>query len=287
MKHELHVADARDMSFIPDETVHLVVTSPPYWNLKQYSGPEEAQLGSMNDYDEFLSELSDVWRECFRILAVGGRLACVVGDIFMSKRKFGRHFIIPLHADISRECVEIGFDYLNPVIWHKIPNIKYEHGDNNYLGGPYLPNGIVKNEMEYILMLRKPGGYRSLPRDKKDRSIIPKDEYHEMFSQIWTIKGVSTKQGHPAPYPLPLAERLVKMLSYVDDVVIDPFVGSGTTCLAAASLGRSSIGIDISEEYIRLSENNMRKAGHDVSVNGTDDEGEGKKGCHHLDSQGT
>ena len=266
MKHELHVADARAMSFIPDGSAHLVVTSPPYWNLKDYSGPSDVQLGSEDDYDIFVDSLTQVWSECFRILVPGGRLVCVVGDVCMSKRKFGRHLLMPLHADVARRCVDLGFDYLNPIIWHKITNVDYKDdtGHDNYLGSPYLPNGIIKNEVEYILMLRKPGGYRKLTPSQKESSLIPKDEYHEMFAQVWTIRGTSTKRGHPAPFPLSLADRLVRMFSYVGDVVIDPFVGSGTTCVAAANRRRSSVGVDVSEEYIEMSSNNMRKVGHDV-----------------------
>lgn len=268
MKHELYVADAREMSFIPDESVHLVTTSPPYWNIKDYSGPEDAQIGSMNDYQEFIGSLYEVWDECHRVLIPGGRMVCVVGDVMMSRKKFGRHFSVPLHADIARGCVDLGFDYLSPIIWYKISNISFEYGKNNYLGTPYAPNGIIKNEIEYILLFRKPGNYRKPTVRQKEKSAIPKEEYDTMFSQIWTITGTSTKKGHPAPYPLPLAERLVRMFSYVDDVVLDPFVGSGTTCLAAANWERSSIGVDISDEYIELSEKKMRKAGHDVETFG-------------------
>jgi len=271
MEHRLICADSRDMSFIPDESVHLVVTSPPYWNIKDYSGPEDSQLGSIDGYEDFVSSLSDVWRETLRVLVPGGRLVCNVGDVQMSKKNFGRHFVIPLHADMSRGLVDIGFDYLSPIIWNKISNIQFESGENNYLGAPYLPNGIVKNEIEYILLLRKPGGYRKPTAIQREMSIIPKDEYHEMFSQIWTIRGVSKKKNHPAPYPLVLAERLVRMFSYSGDVVLDPFVGSGTTSVAAANHGRSSIGIDVSEEYISVAEKNIREAGHDVKVDRSED----------------
>lgn len=286
MTHELHSTDSRMMSFVSDESVHLVTTSPPYWNIKDYSGPRESQLGSMDDYDEFVSALVDVWRECFRTLCLGGRMVCVVGDTLMSRRKCGRHFSMPLHADVARSCVDIGFDYLSPIIWYKIANITYEYGSNNYLGSPYLPNGIIKNEIEYILLFRKPGGYRKPTARQKELSLIPKDEYHEMFSQVWTFRGVSTKKGHPAPYPLGLAERLVRMFSYIDDTVLDPFVGSGTTSVAAANLGRSSVGIDISPEYIGISEKNMRKAGHDVTVNRADGQGEGEEGSPARHPQG-
>lgn len=166
--------DARDLSFLGDESIHLVVTSPPYWNLKRYNDNPD-QLGHINDYESFLGELEKVWSEVFRVLVPGGRLVCVVGDVCVSRRRFGRHLVFPLHADICVLCRRIGFDNLNPIIWHKIANASFEvENGSKFLGKPYEPNAIIKNDMEFILMQRKPGGYRKPTEEQRKLSRIEK-----------------------------------------------------------------------------------------------------------------
>ena len=247
--HKLYLGDSRDLSYVPDKSVHLVLTSPPYWNLKEYEQGAN-QLGIINDYQSFIDELNKVWKECYRILVPGGRLVCVVGDVCLSRKKYGKHAVMPLHSDIAVECRKIGFDNLNPILWHKISNAKFEaNTSSSFLGKPYEPNAIIKNDIEYILMQRKPGGYRSPTEEQRKNSMIPKEDFQNWFSQIWRLPGASTKSGHPAPFPLELAKRLVTMFSFVDDVVLDPFCGSGTTMLAAIETGRNSIGIETEEEY--------------------------------------
>jgi DNA modification methylase len=158
--HCLSQGDARDLSFIQDESIHLVITSPPYWTLKRYR-EYPGQMGHIEDYEKFIEELSKVWQHCYRILVPGGRLVCAVGDVCLSRRKFGRHVVVPLHADITVSCRKIGFDNLNPIIWHKIANATCEvNNGTKFLGKPYEPNAIIKNDIEFILMQRKPGGYR-------------------------------------------------------------------------------------------------------------------------------
>ena len=249
--HRLINGDARELAFIDDASVHLVVTSPPYWNLKRYNENPD-QLGHIQDYEAFLFELEKVWRHIYRILVPGGRLVCVVGDVCVSRRNFGRHLVFPLHADICVTCRRIGFDNLNPIIWHKIANASYEvENGSKFLGKPYEPNAIIKNDMEFILMQRKPGGYRQPTNEQRDASRIEKETFDRWFQQIWNITGASTKK-HPAPYPLELATRLVRMFSFTGDTVLDPFCGSGTTMVAALRSGRSSIGIEIDPEYCRM-----------------------------------
>lgn len=255
--HSLYLGDSRNFSYIPDSSVHLVVTSPPYWNLKRYN-EHPGQMGHIDDYETFLGDLNKVWSEVYRVLVPGGRLVCVVGDVCQSRRKFGRHAVIPLHADICVLCRKIGFDNLNPIIWHKISNASFEvENGSKFLGKPYEPNAIIKSDLEYILMERKPGGYRQPTQEQRDLSRMSKDEYREWFQQIWTLTGASTK-NHPAPYPLELAYRLVRMFSFVGDTVLDPFSGSGTTMLAAMKAGRSSIGIEIDPLYHRMAANRLR-----------------------------
>jgi DNA modification methylase len=249
--HTLINGDARDLSFLGDESVHLVVTSPPYWNLKRYNENPD-QLGHVEEYEVFLAELEKVWRHIFRALVPGGRLVCVVGDVCVARRNFGRHLVFPLHSDISVICRRIGFDNLNPIVWHKIANASYEVSNGSkFLGKPYEPNAIIKNDIEFILMQRKPGGYRKPTNGQRDASRLNKDDFDRWFQQIWNITGASTKQ-HPAPFPLELATRLVRMFSFTEDTVLDPFCGTGTTMVAALRNGRNSIGVDIDPEYCRM-----------------------------------
>ncbi len=250
--HTLYHGDARDMSYIPDESVHLILTSPPYWNLKEYERGNN-QLGIIGDYQSFIDELSKVWNECYRILVPGGRVVCIVGDVCLSRRRYGKHAVMPLHSDIAVCCRKIGFDNLNPIIWHKISNAKFEaNTSSSFLGKPYEPNAIIKNDIEYILMERKPGGYRKPTDEQRKKSVIAKENFREWFSQIWELPGTSTKNGHPAPFPYELANRLVQMFSFVGDIVVDPFCGSGTTMLAALQNERNSIGIEIEEKYCEI-----------------------------------
>jgi len=256
--HRLIQADARQMPFIPDESVHLLVTSPPYWNLKRYNESEE-QLGHIDDYENFLAETAKVWQEAYRILVPGGRLICVVGDVCLSRRKHGRHVVMPLHSDICVICRRIGFDNLNPIIWHKIANATYEvHRGGGFLGKPYEPNAIIKNDIEFILMQRKPGGYRKPTVEQRRSSMIDKSDYRKWFQQFWQITGASTKE-HPAPFPIELAYRLVRMFSFTGDTVLDPFCGTGTTMLAAMKCDRNSVGIEIDRAYCRMAARRLKE----------------------------
>jgi modification methylase len=247
--HALWLGDARDLSHLADGSVELVVTSPPYGSLKEYPD-SPGQMGNMDSYDGFLVELDRVWKECFRVLVPGGRVCAVVGDICLSRRKAGRHQVLPLSADIQVRGRGIGFEVLTPIIWAKVSNIAMEASrSSRFLGKPYLPGGVVKNDRETIVMLRKPG-YRKPTREMEDASRIAKQDYFDWFMPIWTgVTGASTK-AHPAPYPLEIPRRLIGMFSFVGDTVLDPFGGTGTTSEAAARSGRSSILIEVEPGYI-------------------------------------
>ena len=253
-RHDLHLGDARAIDFLPPSSVHLVVTSPPYWVLKEYHAAD-GQMGDIADYQQFLSELDRVWAACLRALVPGGRLVCVVGDVCLSRRKNGGvHEVVPLHASIQEHCRALGFTNLAPIIWHKIANAVYEASGNGggFLGKPYEPNSVIKNDIEFILMERKPGGYRTPSADERLLSVVSAENHRTWFQQIWTgVTGASTK-AHPAPYPIELAERLVRMFSFVGDTVLDPFMGTGTTNLAAALWGRNSIGVEVSDQYFEM-----------------------------------
>ena len=258
--HRLIHGDARRMLDVDDESSALVVTSPPYWTLKKYPD-NPAQLGDLYDYELFQKELARVWDECYRVLLPGGRLCINVGDVTLSRRKHGRHRVIPLHADILSHARQAGFDVLTPIFWWKRTNMTTEvAGPTYFLGKPYEPNGIIKSEIEYILLLRKPGGYRKPTEEQRRLSRIPKDDYHAWYRAVWTDIGGTSSPGHPAPFPVELANRLVRMFSFVADTVLDPFGGSGTTCVAAALAGRNSVAYDIEPAYLDLAEDRLKVA---------------------------
>jgi DNA modification methylase len=263
--HRLHIGDARNLAWIPDSSVHLVVTSPPYWTLKQYNH-NDAQLGAVANYSAFMDELDKVWSHCFRVLVPGGRLVCVVGDVCIARRRNnGRHLVVPLHADISIRARIVGFDYLTPILWHKIASASYEvENGSGFLGKPYEPNAIIKNDIEYLLMLRKPGGYRKPTDEQRELSKLSKDEHAKWFRSFWAdIKGASTKD-HPAPFPEELAYRLIRMFSFVDDTVLDPFGGTFSTALAAMRANRNSIINEIDPDYFRFGKARIDRAINDL-----------------------
>ena len=261
-RHRMVRGDARRLSQVVKGPVHLVVTSPPYWTLKEYEDGAD-QLGRVADYDAFVAEVAKVWRECSRLLVPGGRLVVVVGDVCLSRRRHGRHVVYPLHASIQESCRRMGLDNLAPIIWHKIANADFEMGPGGFLGKPYEPNAIVKNDIEFILMQRKPGGYRSPSPAARAMSVISEADHRKWFRQIWTLPGASTRD-HPAPYPLELASRLVRMFSFVGDTVLDPFLGTGTTSLAAALAGRNSVGVEVSPEYLDMARRRFAAEGNDI-----------------------
>ncbi len=257
-KHLVVQGDARDLSFLADQSVHLVCTSPPYAMLKDYPDNPN-QLGNIQNYEAFLDELDKVWAGCHRVLVPGGRIACVVGDVCISRRNGGRHHVLPLSADIQVRARRTGLDCLTPILWFKVANIALEASrSSRFLGKPNLPNGVVKNDIEHILLLRKPGGYRSPTAEQEERSRILTEEYMKLFAPIWTDVTGQLRRNHPAPYPLEIPRRLVRMFSFVGDTVLDPFGGTGTTTLAALETGRNSIMVEIDPDYVDSTERRLR-----------------------------
>ncbi len=243
--HRLHAGDARDLFWIPDGSVDLVVTSPPYWTLKKYEDGE-GQLGDVANYETFLHELDKVWRECARVLTHGGRICCVVGDVCLPRKLDGRHRVMPLHADIQVSARLIGLDCLTPILWHKIANGVTEAEGNGagFYGKPYQPGAVIKNDVEYILFMRKPGGYRRTTMLQKALSMLTKEEMQGWFRSFWTdLQGASTRGGHPAPYPAEVADRLIRMFSFAG--------------VAAIRAGRNSIGNEIEPKYLRIAKDRI------------------------------
>jgi site-specific DNA-methyltransferase (adenine-specific) len=246
------------------------VTSPPYWTLKKYES-SAAQLGDVDNYEMFLDELDKTWRECARVLVPGGRICCVVGDVCVPRKREGRHYVMPLHADIMVRMRRIGLDSLTPILWFKIANGKTEVEGNGagFYGKPYQPGAIVKNDVEYILFFRKPGEYRSPSPIQKTLSMLNKEEMRDWLRSSWhDIRGQSTRNGHPAPYPIELAERLIKMFSFAGDVILDPFSGTGSTSIAAMRAGRNSIGCDVEPKYHAIARQRLLEASSELGMTG-------------------
>jgi DNA modification methylase len=259
--HRLYLGDSRTLPGLARDTpLHLVVTSPPYWDLKKYKHDHDgAQLGHVHDRKIFMAELGKVWKHCFRLLEPGGRLCVVVGDVCRSRREFGRHLVEPIHAEILLQCQKMGFDPLAPILWQKIANVATEVRGNGstFLGKPYEPNAIIKNDVEYILLFRKPGSYRHPTQEQRDLSLIDKEDHRRWFQQVWSDVPGEVQRGHPAPFPIEVARRLIGMFSFVGDTVFDPFAGLGTTTVAAMEMHRSSIGFELEPDYFRLAKSRI------------------------------
>lgn len=260
-EHGLYQADSRNLSFLDDESLHLVVTSPPYFNIKDYENGTggEDQLGDIDAYEHFNDQIDKVWKECYDKLVPGGRMVVVVGDVLRSRSEHGRHRVIPLHATIQEHCIEIGYDNLAPIIWYKIGNASLESGANaRFLGKPYEPGAVVKNDIEYIILFRKPGGYRSPSIEERILSTIEADEHQKMFRQLWDDIQGEPQIDHPAPFPAELAARLIRMFSFAGDTILDPFAGTGSAAVAASRVGRNSISVELEEKYVDIAEERMR-----------------------------
>lgn len=237
-----------------------MVTSPPSWTSKEYP-PLEHQLGAIEAYDLFLDELDKVWAECRRVLVPGGRICCVVGDVWVPRRKGRRHYIVPLHADIEVRARKDGLDCLTPILWFKNAAGEALRNGTGFCGKPHQPGAVIKNDMEYLLFLRKATDYRSPSTLQKVLSMLTRQEMQAWLRSAWTdIRGESNLRGHPDPFPQALAERLIRLFSFAGDTVLDPFAGTGTTSVAAAAAGRNSIGNEVEETYLDTARSRMGEA---------------------------
>ncbi len=246
---------------IEDSSVQLIITSPPYWSIKDYEAYN--QIGYGQTLHEYLKDLYRVWKESYRVLEAGRRLIINIGDQFARSVIYGRYKIIPLHAEIIAQCEDIGFDYMGSIIWQKKTTMNTTGGANVMGSYPYPPNGMVEIDYEHILIFKKPGKSKKIPKEIKEKSKLSKEEWKEYFSGHWHFGGAKQVE-HQAMFPEELPKRIIKMFSFVGETVLDPFLGSGTTAKVSLNLNRNVIGYEINEKFLeiinkKVKENNLDK----------------------------
>jgi len=245
--HKIIIGDSRHMDEAKDDSVHLAITSPPYWQLKDYGSKD--QIGFNDSYQDYIDNLNKVWIECYRVLQPGCRLCVNIGDQFARAVIYGRYKVIPIRTEIIKYCESIGFDYMGGIIWQKVTTCKTTGGATVMGSYPYPRGGIIKIDYEFILIFKKLGKDQKPSKEIKEKSKLTKEEWNEYFNGHWNFPG-EKQNGHIAMFPLELPRRLIKMFSFYGDTVLDPFLGSSTTSRAALELGRNSIGYEVNKEFL-------------------------------------
>jgi len=253
--HRIILGDARDMGEVGDESIHLVVTSPPYWQLKDYGG--DGQLGYNDSYEDYINNLNLVWDECYRVLHKGCRLCVNIGDQFARAVYYGRYKVIPIRTEVIKFCETRGFDYMGAIIWQKVTTCNTSGGATIMGSFPYPRNGILKLDYEFILIFKKLGKAPRPSAEQRKHSKLTIEEWNELFAGHWKFPG-EKQQNHLAPFPVELPRRLIKMFSFAGDTVLDPFSGSGTTTLAAIEKGRNSVGYEVNNKYCAVAEERVK-----------------------------
>jgi site-specific DNA-methyltransferase (adenine-specific) len=256
--HKIIIGDSRDMTEVKDLSVHLVVTSPPYWQIKDYGNKD--QIGFNDSYENYIGKLNQVWSECYRVLNPGCRLCVNIGDQFARAITYGRYKIIPIRTEIIKFCESIGFDYMGAVIWQKMTTMKTSGGASVMGSYPYPRNGHIAIDYEFILLFKKLGKeINNVSRAIKEKSKLTNEEWRKYFTGHWNFAGEKQNGGHIAMFPEELPRRLIKMFSFVGESVLDPFIGSGTTSRVARELGRNSIGYEINKDFLPIIEEKTGK----------------------------
>ncbi len=247
--HKIIIGDSRWMKEIQDESVHLIITSPPYWQLKDYGNGK--QIGFNDTYEEYINNLNLVWNECHRILHKGCRLCINIGDQFARSVYYGRYKVIPIRTEIIKFCESAGFDYMGAIIWQKVTTCHTTGGATVMGSFPYPRSGILKLDYEFILIFKKYGNPPKVSNEIKEQSKLTHEEWNQYFTGHWNFPG-EKQDKHLAMFPEELPRRLIKMFSFASDTVLDPFLGSGTTSLAAKKLNRNSIGYEVNEDFLPI-----------------------------------
>ena len=247
--HKIIIGDSRQMKEVPEESIHLIITSPPYWQLKDYGNGK--QIGFNDTYEEYINNLNLAWNECYRILHKGCRLCINIGDQFARSVYYGRYKVIPIRTEIIKFCESAGFDYMGAIIWQKVTTCHTTGGATVMGSFPYPRSGILKLDYEFILIFKKYGNQPKVSREVKEQSKLTKEEWNQYFTGHWNFPG-EKQNRHLAMFPEELPRRLIKMFSFVGDTVLDPFLGSGTTSLAAKNLDRNSIGYEVNDDFLSI-----------------------------------
>lgn len=246
---------------LPGNSVHLVITSPPYWQLKDYGS--DNQIGFHDTYENYINNLNLIWKECYRTLYNGCRLCVNIGDQFARSVYYGRYKVIPIREEVIKFCENIGFDYMGAIIWQKVTTSNTTGGGVQMGSYPYPRNGILKLDYEFILIFKKLGEAPKPSKEQKELSKMTAEEWNTFFAGHWNFAGAK-QDNHIAMFPEELPRRLIKMFSFVGDTILDPFAGSGTTNLAAKNLGRNSVGYEINEEFIPVIKQKLGASQHDI-----------------------
>ena len=249
--------DSSDMNAVPNESVHLIITSPPYWTLKDYD--VDGQIGKdSSSYDYYLSELNKVWKECVRVLVPDGKICINIMPFLLTGKaaRFGRRETRLVLGDIESFMNSTGCMYqFGLYIWDKRKIARF----SSFGSYPYPPNIFSTYPYEWITVFSKEGKRPPVSKEIKEKSKLTTEEWQKWaINSIWEMQPAKAKaEGHPAPFPKELPMRLIKLYSFWGDTVLDPFAGTGTTLLAAQELGRKSIGFELNSEYIKLIKNKL------------------------------
>jgi site-specific DNA-methyltransferase (adenine-specific) len=247
--HTIINGDSRQMNELNDQSVHLIITSPPYWQLKDYG--TDNQIGFNDSYESYINNLNLVWSECYRVLHDGCRLCINIGDQFARSVYYGRYKVIPIHSEIIQFCEIAGFDFMGQIIWQKATTMNTSGGGAVMGSFPHPRNGIVKLDFEYILLFKKQGNAPKPTEEQKKNAVMTNEEWNTYFNGHWYFNGAK-QDKHLAMFPEELPARLIKMFSFPDETILDPFMGSGTTASVASKLGRNSVGYEINPEFIPI-----------------------------------
>lgn len=250
------------MREFPENSIDLIVTSPPYNIGKPY-----ANYNDKIDFKDYHNWLREICRQTYRIIKPNSSIFINICDVGISnKDAIGQHkigergnfYVVPNHIIIIDEMVALGSQYLNPIIWKKATNCTSQFGASARFCGtyPYPKNCHIPSEIEYILHFRKNGIYEKVDQNRKKQSKISKERWLQLSGQVWEFNGIISKE-HPAQFPLELPLRCIEGWSFIDDVVLDPFIGLGTTAIACKKMKRNYIGIDISSEYCEITRNKL------------------------------
>lgn len=250
-RHKIWVGDC--LSILPTlpPVVGLIVTSPPYFARKDY-GSDERNFENAPDWRAYMEKMCEALRSMYNVLVDGGRACIVIDDKYTSVKTHRTNFNYGTHAHLIVYAQKIGFLYKELIIWKKLRNSHASGGARRLLGTyPYPPNIPITTMFEYILIFQKPG-VRRVPHEIKEASRISNEDFTSLATGIWEIQGERAQYGScPAPFPLEIPRRLIRLFSFVNDIVLDPFAGSGTTLVAAILEKRIGWGIELNEVFAK------------------------------------